>query len=110
MPVTYEAVIPAPIENTTVKKAFLNGVATVYYISANDGYVLHDNVLDVYEEFDATTGEPIGEPVLGYSEGTKSCGINYDWDANPREFYAVLRSSVPENQIFSGGGNDHEVM
>ena len=100
MPITYETVTPTPIENATVQKAFLNGVPRVYYISANDDYVLHDNVLDVYEEFDEITGEPIGEPVLGYSAGTKSCDINYDWDANPREFYAVLKSTVPENQIF----------
>lgn len=95
-----EIVNPTLIENATMKILYLDNVAKAYKITANDGYVLHDNVLDVYEEFDAITGEPIGEPVLGYSDDTKSCGINYDWDANPREFYAVLKSSVPENQIF----------
>ena len=96
-----EIVNPTLIENTTMKILYLDNVAKAYKITANDGYVLHDNVLDAYE-YDEFTGEPIGQPVLGYSAGTKSCDINYDWDENPREFYAVLRSTVPENQIFSG--------
>ena len=94
-----EIVNPTLIENTTMTILYLDNVAKAYKIKANDGYVLHDNVLDAYE-YDEFTGDPIGQPVLGYSEGTKSCGINYDWDENSREFYAVLRSSVPENQIF----------
>ena len=96
-----EVVNPTLIENTSMKILYLNNVVKAYKITANNGYVLHDNVLDAYE-YDEFTGEPIGQPVLGYSEGTKSCGINYDWDENSRAFYAVLRSSVPENQIFSG--------
>ena len=97
-----EIVNPTLIENTTMTILYLNNVAIAYKITADDGYVLHDNVLDK-TIYDDETDEPTGEVVLGYSAGTKSCGINYDWDANPREFYAVLRSSVPENQIFSGG-------
>lgn len=99
MAVSYVEVNPTPIENTTVRKILIDGVHRGYFINANDGYVLHDNTLDSYD-YDEFTGEPIGEPVLGYSEGTKSCGTNYDWGANPREFYSVLRSAVPENQIF----------
>ena len=99
---SYEEIVnPTLIENTTIKILYLNDAAKAYKITANDGYVLHDNVLDTVV-FDDVTREPTGEVVLGYSAGTKSCGINYDWDANPREFYAVLRSTVPENQIFSG--------
>lgn len=107
MPVIYEDITPTPVENASVKKAILNGVPSSYRIKANDGYVLHDNTLDspVYDEI---TGEETGEIILGYSEGTKTCGINYDWNANPREFYAVLRDTVPENQIFSGPATDHE--
>lgn len=107
MPVIYEEVTPTPIENTTVKKAILNDVPSSYRIKANDGYVLHDKALDmpIYgEDFVTEIGV-----TLGYSAGTCSCGINYDFTENSREFYAVLRTEVPENQIY-GGGNDHEVM
>jgi hypothetical protein len=105
MAMSYEEIIPTPIENARVRKILDNGVHKGYYINANEGYVLHDNTLDeiIYDDF---TGEPTGEVIRGFSEGTKSCGANYDWEANPREFYAVLRTEVPENQIF--GGNNHE--
>lgn len=97
---SYEEIVnPTLIENTAMTILYLNDVPKACKITANEGYVLHDNTLDVYE-YDEFTGEQIGETMLGYSEGTKSCGINYDWDVNPREFYAVLRNSVPENQIF----------
>ena len=97
--ITYEDIIPTLVENTTMRYLVADGVRRTYNIKANEGYVLHDNTLDT-TIYDDETDEPTGEVILGYSEGTKSCGINYDWDANPREFYAVLRSSVPENRIF----------
>lgn len=106
MAVTYEELNPTPIENARVRKAFLNRVAKVYYINANEGYVLHDNTLDSPAYVEIIGGET-GGIILGYSEGTKSCGIDYDWDANPREFYAVLRDTVPADQIYSGGNTDH---
>ena len=109
MPVIYEEVIPTPIENTKVLKGIYNGVHRSYVIGANEGYVLHDNTLDA-PEIDENTYEETGNIILGYTVGTTSCAPNYDWTANPREFYAVLRSEVPENQIFGGGNNDHEVM
>ena len=98
MAVTYEEINPTPIENTTVRKILLDGVHRGHFIDANAGYVLHDKTLDA-PEYDPETYEETGNILLGYSDDTKSCGTNYDWDANPREFYAVLRSSVPENQI-----------
>ena len=101
MAITYEEVTPTPIENATVRKVLRDGVAGSYYIKANDGYVLHDNTLDtnIYDE----NYENVIGTNPGYSPGTCSCGINYDWEANPREFYAVLRSEVPADQIFGGG-------
>lgn len=108
MATTYEIVNPTPIENTTVRKLLINGVHSGYFINANDGYVLHDKGLDT-DKYNEDFTEVIGI-TPGYSAGTCSCGINYDFTANPREFYAVLRTEVPENQIYGGGGNDHEVM
>jgi hypothetical protein len=29
------------------------------------------------------------EIILGFTTGTKTCHINYDFEENPREFYAV---------------------
>ena len=106
----YEDVIPSLIANTTMQKRYIDGVHKQYCITAVDGYVLHDNTLDLYEDGLTEDGEPVGELLLGYSRGTKTCGANYDFTANPREFYAVLESEVPADQIFGGGGGNHEVM
>jgi hypothetical protein len=95
------------IENATIVPFYNNsGVHTRYRISPNDGYVLHDKRSD-YTDFDEYGNETL---VLGYIEGTVSVRADYDFVANPYELYAVLRSEVPENQIFGGVGNDHEVM
>lgn len=98
MAITREDLIPTLIENTTMQTVFNNGKHVGYEITPNDGYVLHDTVWDVpvYDE----EGNETGEIVLGYRTYTASVGANYDFDANPRGFYAVLESSVPADQIF----------
>lgn len=96
------------IENTTIVPFYnKNGVHTQYSITPNSGYVLHDSRSDGVEldEF----GNEVGV-ILGYVQGTVSVPASYDFTANPFQLYAVLRSTVPEDQIFGGGGNDHEVM
>ena len=98
---TNEPVIPPLIENTTMQKNFKDGVATTYYITPSEGYVLHDKMLD--DEID-------GVLVLGYRTATASCPVSYDFTANPREFYAVLASEVPEDQIFGDVTQKPEVM
>lgn len=105
---TYPDVIPSSIENTTMKKGINeNGVHKNYTITPIPGYVLHDKAND-YTMPDPETMEEV--LVLGYARGTVSCGANYDFVANPREFYAVPETDVPADQIFGGGNNDHEVM
>ena len=104
--VTYENVTPALIENTTMQKVLFDGVHRAYYIAPVDGYVLHDKALD-WTEVDENTFEETAKQ--GYTGGTVSCGYNYDFTANSREFFTVPESEVPADQIF-GGGNDHEVM
>lgn len=106
MTVTYEDVTPSFIANTIMRKRFYDGVHTQYTIKAVDGYVLHDKGRDWPDE-DPETGEEIWK--LGFTRGTTTCGANYDFTANPREFYALLESEVPADQIF-GSGNNHEVM
>lgn len=97
------------IENTTITPFYnTNGVQTQWNVRANDGYLLHDNRYDFTypdpETFEIT-------PMLGYTRGMISVGVNYDFEANPFELYTVVDDgSMPENQIFGGGNNNHEVM
>lgn len=104
--ITYEDVTPSLIPNTIMKKRLLNGVHKTYTITAADGYVLHDNAGD-WTDIDPITGEEI--VYKAFYSGTCTCAANYDFAANPREFYAVPADSVPADQIF-GGSNDHEIM
>lgn len=100
-------IIPSLIENTTMQLRVVNDTPRSYWITPVSGYVLHDNAFD-----DAVVdddGNLTGEVVLGYRTSTATCGANYDFTANPREFYAVPADSVPADQIF-GGNNDHEAM
>jgi len=104
--ITYENVNPTLIANTTMQKRLYDGIHKSYLITPNEGYVLHDKVGDLIET-DEITGEEI--KTLAYFRGTCTCGANYDFVANSREFYTVPESSVPANQIF-GGNNNHEIM
>lgn len=104
---TYEDVTPTLIEDTTMQKLFIDGVHKTYRITPNDGYVLHDKNRD-WTDVDPDTMEETLK--LGYTTGTATCGANYDFTTNPREFYAVLETSVPADQIFGVGNNDHEVI
>lgn len=108
MVITYEDMNPSLIENTTMKKVFRDGVHSTYRITPVDGYVLHDNAYDT-PLVDPETLEETGEVILGYRTTMASCAASYDFEANPREFYAVPADSVPADRIF-GVGNDHEVM
>lgn len=110
MAYTYEEMIPSPLENITVEKAFYNDVHRSYRLRPNEGYVMHDKLCDV-TVIDEETLIPTGEILPGYIWSYASVGANYDFVTNPREFYAALETDVPENQIFGGGNNnDHEVM
>lgn len=102
---TYEDLIPTLIPNTTMQKGFnANGVHKIYVITPNPGYVLHDAASDQPDE-------EAGTVTLAFASGSCSCGANYDFVANPREFYAIPEEDVPENSVIYGGvDNDHEVM
>lgn len=95
----FEDVTPTLIENTSMKLRLLDGVPKTYWITPNENYVLHDRMLDEFAEYDEE-GNGIGEATrLRYYEGSRTVSVNYDFDTNPREFYAVLRSSVPADDI-----------
>ena len=88
MKISNEIVNPSLIENTTMQLNFVDGVPTAYYITPNDGYMLHDKLYDNHV-VDEVTLEETGEIILGYRRTTASCSVNYDFIENPREFYAV---------------------
>ena len=99
MAVIREDLTPTLIENTEMQRILVNGVHKLYGITPCENYVLHDRLLDEFEEFDEETGEGVGEPIrLRYYSGTRSVGADYDFAVNPREFYAVLRSKVDEKK------------
>jgi hypothetical protein len=110
MAYTYEDVNPTLIANTTMKKRLRDGVPTTYTINANEGYILHDKGFDmpIFDE----DGNETGEVTLGFRppESTASVPVSYDFTANPREFYAILETELPEGAEIFGNGNDHEVM
>jgi hypothetical protein len=100
--ITFEDVIPTLIENTNMIKGFRDGVHMNYRISPIDGYVLHDNSGN-WTDMDGIEHE-------AYYTGTVSCAASYDFETNPREFYAVPEDSVPADQIFGGVKPEVEVM
>lgn len=104
---TSEPVNPSLIENTVMVRNFKDGIPTTYYITPADGYVLHDNFSD-WMDIDPDTMEETFK--LGYVRGTISVRANYDFTANPREFYAVPETEIPADQIFGGVSNTPEVM
>lgn len=110
MAFTYEEVNPPIIENTIMQKRLRDGVAVQYMLTPSEGYVLHDKNYDD-TMMDETTGEII-TTALGYRTSTATCAISYDFEENPREFYAVPENDVPADHIFGGGSNSntHETM
>lgn len=120
----YETLVQTLIPNTTMQKYINNnGVHISYRITPDDGYVLHDNGLDE-EIINDMTLMPAGEIKLGYRPSTASCGANYNFSTTQvksvngktvdayglREFYAILKSEVPTDQVFGGDSdNNHEI-
>ena len=90
--ITFEEVNPTPIPNATVVKGLVDGVHRNYRISPNDGYVLHDGAGDWVDDN--------GTKCKAYYRGGCSCGANYDFMANPREFCVVPENEVPTEHIF----------
>ena len=99
--------------DNTIQQAYYDNNTNellVYDIAPVSGYVLHDNTRD-FEMPDFANNPDVFIFKLGYTRGSTSVPADYDFEANPRELYAVLESEVPADQIFGGGdNNDHEVM
>lgn len=85
------------VENTTMQKYIDDNTKEdrTYWIKPNEGYKLHDKVLDS-EDIDPDTGESVN--VLGFNTGISTCSANYDFTANPREFYTVPVTPIEEEK------------
>lgn len=93
--------LPQSFIENTIMRAKRNATATgikTFWITPIVNYVLHDNELDM-PTIDMDDNETLR---LGYTGGTVSCASWYDFAENPREFYAVPRTSVPADQIYGG--------
>lgn len=101
--ITYEPVEPGVIAHTTMRKLLRDGGHQAYYIAPISGYVLHDKARD-WTDTDPISMEETYK--LGFTRGTAGCAASYDFEANPREFYAVPEDSVPADQIF---GNAYSI-
>ena len=77
------------IPNTDITILLIDGVENSYHITPQDGYKLHAKELDT-KGFDEEAQSETDEVVPGFTTGTKSCHIGYDFLLNPREFYTVL--------------------
>ena len=115
MAVTLGNFVTSPIPNTTLRETLRNGVLFQYRVIPDNGYALHDNESDYYSAILDEFGDPTGETILklGFTTMFVSCEANYDFDANPREFYTKPIDELGDNEIILGGGtgnNDHEVM
>jgi hypothetical protein len=64
-----------------------------YWIKPNAKYKLHEKGRDI-EDIDTETGKPI--LILGFNESISTCSIDYDFEANEREFYTI---PIEENPI-----------
>ena len=91
--IVYKDISPAPIENTVMTAVHRDGVHMVTRIIPMPGFVLRDKAGD-WEDPETR------EKFQAYYTGTCSCGADYDFQENPRQFYAVKKETVPETQIF----------
>lgn len=81
--------IEPKIENTIFEGMIdTNGELMSYRISPAEGYKLHEITLDE-EVFDEETLEPTGGIKLGFTKAYTTAGVNYDFDKNERQIYAV---------------------
>lgn len=74
--------VETKILNTKMAILLKDNKEISYNITPFEGYKLHAKELDSEDYM-------TGEMTLGYTEGKKSCPLDYDFAENPREFYAV---------------------
>ena len=83
---SYENLEKTLVENTTMKTMFRNGVPYQYLITPKENYVLHEI------GYDYTDMNNLEIKHKGYTVGTITVPVNYDFETNDREIYAVVES------------------
>ena len=84
----YRAIEPL-FDNTVCEARVKDGKVLSYIIKPASGYKLHEVSLD-HMEVDED-GVETGEMIRGYTEAYVTAGVNYDFEKNSREIYAVLK-------------------
>jgi len=106
MAITNGNYVTPAIANTTQLEKLRDGVLYGYSITPVSGYILHDKGRD-FEDIDFDTGADI--PKLGFTRGSTTVILPYDFNENPREFYTLPdNGEIPENQIFGGSNNNDQ--
>ena len=90
--------IETKIPNTTMQKRILNDSEITYCITPNEGYLLHDKLYDEPVMDDATM-EETGKVILGFRKSTATVPVNYDFELNTRQFYAILETEKPTEPV-----------
>lgn len=90
--------VETKIPNTIMRKRFFNDSEITYCIEPNEGYVLHDKLYDV-PILDETTLEETGKVILGFRKSTATVPVGYDFELNPRQFYAILETEKPTEPV-----------
>lgn len=91
MKIKYVDVNPTLIENTIMQLMIdVDDADRIlsYKITPVNGYVLHDKVGD-WKDHDEITGEEVTKQA--FYTGMCTCGANYDFAENPREFFAISK-------------------
>ncbi len=81
-------------DNTTMKASYNGDVLMAYRIYPDEGYLLHTDSYD--EPILDDEGNETGEVKKGYTEGFISLHHTYDFESNPFDVYAILKSEVEE--------------
>lgn len=80
--------IETKIENTVMQERYNdNGELINYVISPEEGYKLHEKSRD--EIVPDENGNETGDIKKGYTEGIVTVLVDYDFEKNDREIYAV---------------------
>ena len=97
--------IETKISNTTMRKRILNDLEITYCITPNEGYLLHDKLYDE-PVMDEVTMEETGKVILGFRKSTATVPVNYDFELNSRQFYAVLETEKPTEPVEVAGDGE----
>ena len=84
--------IESIIKNTTMEEYTSVRGHKVYYISPIDGHTLHHKVRDDYDEENR-------EIIYGFSTASVSVPVDYDFETNPDNIFAILESEIENYQV-----------